>query len=299
MQNDRLEQTNHYLKQKIIQWLPTQSRTSTAIPGLMLSRYDHDSPPESCFYSPMIAVVVQGFKRSMIGNEEFYYGKNHCMVVSVDLPGIYHISDATPEEPFISVSIKLDKYIISQLLTEMAVKPQPITKEPMSSVMISTVSNQMLDTFLRLVELLDEPDNIPVLAPMMIKELHYYLLNSPLGESLRLANSSGNKVNQISKAISWLRDNYAEPLDVERLAKLVNMSSSTFHRHFRQVTTFSPLQFQKQLRLYEAERLMLMEGKDVKTVAFQVGYESPSQFSREYKRQFGDAPHRDMLKKRY
>lgn len=298
MQTTRLAQTNYYLKQKIMQWLPQQSRKSTAIPGLTLSRYDHDSPPENCFYSPMIAVVVQGFKRSMIGNKEFNYGENQCMVVSVDLPGIYYIWGATPEKPFISVSIKLDKHIISQLLTEMTIKPALSKDKQASQVMTSTVSLPILDAFLRLVELLDQPENCQIIAPMIIKELHYYLLSSDLGESLRLANSNGNKVNQISKAIDWLRNNFAQPLDIEDLAKLVNMSSSTFHRHFRQVTTYSPLQFQKQLRLYEAERLMLQEGKDVKTVAFQVGYESPSQFSREYKRQFGEAPHRDMLKKR-
>lgn len=298
MSNDRLEQTNYYLKQKIIQRLPHPSRESTAIPGLMLSRYDHDKPPESCFYRPMIALVVQGFKRSMIGNEEFNYGKNHYMVVSVDLPGVYHIVNATPEEPFISISITLDKHIISQLMTEMPIKTAfPKDKLP-SQVVVSSVSLPIINAFLRLVDLLDEPDNIKILAPMIIKEIHYYLLSSPLGESLQLVHSTGNKINQISTAIDWLRNNYAQSLDTEQLAKFVNMSSSTFHRHFRQVTTFSPLQFQKQLRLYEAERLMLVEGKDVKTVAFQVGYESPSQFSREYKRLFGEAPHRDMLKKR-
>ncbi|OCG00788.1 AraC family transcriptional regulator [Gilliamella sp. wkB112] len=298
MPNDRLEQTNYYLKRKIIQHLPRSARKSTVIPGFILSRHDNDSPQENCFYRPMIALVVQGFKRSMIGNEEFNYGKNHFMVVSVDLPGSYHITGATPAEPFISISIKLDKHIISQLLTEMPIKPTSLKRKPTSQVSVAEVSLPILESFLRLVDLLDEPENIQIIAPMIIKELHYYLLCSPVGESLRLANSSGTKINQISTAIDWLRNNYAKPLDIEQLAKFVNMSSSTFHRHFRQVTTFSPLQFQKQLRLYEAERLMLVEGKDVKTVAFQVGYESPSQFSREYKRQFGEAPHRDMLKKR-
>ncbi len=295
---DRLEQTNYYLKQKIFQHLPQSTRKATAIPGLMLSRYDNDNSQEKCFYRPMIALVVQGFKRSVVNNEAFNYGKNQFMVVSVDLPGSYHITGATSAEPFISISIKLDNHIISQLLTEMPIKPTTFKQKSASQISVSEVSQPILECFLRLVDLLDEPENIQIIAPMVIKELHYYLLCSPVGESLRLANSSGSKINQISTAIDWLRNNFAKPLDIEQLAKFVNMSSSTFHRHFRQVTTFSPLQFQKQLRLYEAERLMLVEGKDVKTVAFQVGYESPSQFSREYKRQFGEAPHRDMLKKR-
>lgn len=299
MHNDRLVQTHAYLKQKILQLLPQQARLSTDIPGLMISRYDHDRPPESCFYHPMIAMVVQGHKRSMIGNQTFIYGQGQCMVVGVDLPGVFHISRATPKDPFISISIKLDKHIISQLLSEMAIKPDLATNKPTSAVVVSTATHQIIDTFLRLIELLEQPQSIGFIAPLLIKELHYYLLNSPLGQSLRFSNLKGANLKQIAKAINWLRNNYTQPLDVDTLLKLVNMSSSTFHRHFRQVTTLSPLQFQKQLRLYEAERLMLQEGKDVKSVAFQVGYESQSQFSREYKRQFGASPNNDMLKKRY
>lgn len=297
MPTNRLEQTNKYLKEKILQWLPRQGQITTLIKGLMLSRIDQISMPESCIYKPMIATVIQGFKYSMIGNEEYFHGSNHYMVVGVDLSGVHHITQASPEEPFLSVSIGLDRYIINQLLTELPSKSTPPT-EPVSPVITSHITNAMLDAFLRLIELLDKPASIPILAPMIIREIHFHLINSVHEECCCLVNSCGTKVNQISRAINWLKKNYAEPLDVNNLARSVNMSSSTFHRHFRQFTTLSPLQFQKQLRLYEAERLMLLEGKDVKTVAYQVGYESPSQFSREYKRQFGEAPYRDVEKKR-
>lgn len=293
----RLEQTNAYLKEKMLQWLPEQNRISTPIEGLMLSRQDSVSHAESCFYQPMIAIVVQGFKRSMLTNAEYNYGAKHCMVVSLDMPGVYHITEASPEEPFLSISIKLDKYIISQLLTELPVAPDSMS-EAVSPVVVSEVSNEVLEAFLRLVELLDTPERIPVLAPMIIREIHFHLLNGVEGDCLRMVNTSGTKANQIAQAINWLRSNYAEPLNVNNLAKLVNMSTSTFHRHFRQVTTYSPLQFQKQLRLHEAERLMLLEGKDVKTAAFGVGYESTTQFNREYKRQFGESPYRDVSRKR-
>lgn len=295
--HEKLAQTNAYLKEKMLKWLPEQNRMSTAIDGLMLTRQDDINPPESCFYQPMIAVIVQGFKRSMIGNKEYQYGNNHCMVVGVDMPGIYHITGASPDEPFLSISIKLDRYIISQLITEMPLITNK-NKESVSAVIVSEITDTLLNAILRLVELLDQPASIPILAPMIIREIHFHLLNSVHGDCLRMVNTSGTKANQIAMAINWLRENYTAPLDVNNLAKLVNMSSSTFHRHFRHVTTFSPLQFQKQLRLYEAERLMLLEGKDVRTVAFDVGYESITQFSREYKRQFGDAPYRDVTKKR-
>lgn len=295
--DSRLMRTNAYLKEKMLQWLPQHNRISTAIDGLMLSRCDKVSNGERCFYQPMVAIVVQGFKRSMLANQEYNYGDKHCMVVGVDMPGVYHIAKASPEEPFLSLSIKLDRYIISQLLSEMPPVSGKIN-ESLSPVSVSEVTNEVLDACLRLVELLDNPAKIPVLAPMIIREIHFHLLSGVQGDCLRMVNTSGTKANHIAQAINWLRDNYAAPLDVDSLAKQVNMSSSTFHRHFRQVTTFSPLQFQKNLRLHEAERLMLLEGKDTRTAAFEVGYESTTQFNREYKRQFGESPHRDVTKKR-
>lgn len=293
----RLVQTNNLLKEKILKWLPQQDRINTAIDGLMLTRRDELSAPESCFYQPMVALLIQGTKRSTIGNEEYHYGQHYCMAVGVDMPGIFHITQASPKEPFLSISIKLDRYLITQLLPDVPQVAKKKNKSP-RAVVVAKVTNEILDAFLRLVELLDTPAKIPVLAPMIVREIHYHLLTGEQGECLRMVSTIGTQAFQIAQAINWLRENYTKPLHVDDLAKQVNMSTSTFHRHFRQVTTFSPLQFQKQLRLYEAERLMVLEGKDAQSAALEVGYESSSQFNREYKRQFGESPYRDMVKKR-
>lgn len=296
-----LERTNELLKEKMLQWLPKQDRISTLIDGLMLSRKDETDKMESCFYHPVIGVVVQGAKRSLIGNSEYRYGQYQYMIAGVDMPSINHMTDASPEKPFLALSIKLDRYLITKLTAEIFSELPP-EKELFDSnpegVLLGKVSHELLDAFLRLVQLLDHPSRIPVLAPMIIREIHYLLLTSSQGECLRAICTFGTQANRIAQAISWLRDNYKEPLNIEELAKRVYMAPSSFHRHFRRVTTISPLQFQKRLRLYEAERLMLVENKDALTAALEVGYGSATQFNREYKRQFGEPPFRNVSKKR-
>ena len=245
----------------------------------------------------MIALVVQGFKRSMIGDHEANYGELHCVTVGIDMPGVFHITDASSQAPFLSLSVKLDRRIITQLITE---APSIVTAQEgeVTPIVVDEASKDLLQAFSRLVELLDTPSRISVLAPMILREIHYYLLCGSQGKCLRLFNTNGTQANQIAQAISWLRENYTSPLRMEELARYVNMAPSTFNRHFKEVTSLSPLQFQKRLRLYEAERLMLIEGKDAGTAALMVGYESGSQFNREYKRQFGAPPRKDVAKKR-
>lgn len=285
------------LKAHMLQWLPASSRLETAIEGLALSRYDEDVSAMRCFYNPMVALVVQGFKRSMIGDHEANYGELHCVTVGIDMPGVFHITEASPQSPFLSLSVKLDRRIIAQLITE---DPSIVAagEEGWNPVVVDGAGRELLQAFVRLLELLDTPSRIPVLAPMILREIHYYLLCGSQGRCLRLFHTSGTQANQIAEAIAWLREHYADSLNMEDLARRVNMAPSTFNRHFKQVTSLSPLQFQKRLRLYEAERLMLMEGKDAGTAALMVGYESGSQFNREYKRQFGAPPRRDVAQKR-
>ena len=192
--------------------------------------------------------------------------------------------------------MKLDRRIIAQLMTE---DPSIVAAgEGDWNPVVDEASKELLQAFVRLVELLDTPSRIPVLAPMILREIHYYLLCGSQGRCLRLFSTTGTQANQIAEAISWLREHYADSLNMEDLARRVNMAPSTFNRHFKQVTSLSPLQFQKRLRLYEAERLMLLEGRDAGTAALMVGYESGSQFNREYKRQFGAPPRRDVTQKR-
>ena len=292
-----LPELNDSLKEKLLKWLPEQSRLETPIPGLALTRHDENTYAIRCFYTPMIALVVQGFKRSMIGDHEANYGELHCVTVGIDMPGVFHITDASPQAPFLSLSVKLDRRIITQLITEV---PSIVTAQEgeVTPIVVDEAGKDLLQVFSRLVELLDTPSRIPVLAPMIIREIHYYLLCGSQGKCLRLFNTNGTQANQIAQAISWLRENYTSPLRMEELARYVNMAPSTFNRHFKEVTSLSPLQFQKRLRLYEAERLMLLEGKDAGTAALMVGYESGSQFNREYKRQFGAPPRKDIAKKR-
>ena len=293
----QLHELNGSLKEKLLKWLPEQSRLETPISGLALTRHDENTSAIRCFYTPMIALVVQGFKRSMIGDHEANYGELHCVTVGIDMPGVFHITNASPQVPFLSLSVKLDRRIITQLITE---SPSLVAAQEgeVTPVVVDEVNKELLQAFSRLVELLDTPSRIPVLAPMIIREIHYYLLCGSQGKCLRLFNTSGTQANQIAQAISWLRENYTSPIRMEELARYVNMAPSTFNRHFKEVTSLSPLQFQKRLRLYEAERLMLLEGKDAGTAALMVGYESGSQFNREYKRQFGAPPRKDVAKKR-
>lgn len=289
-----LERTNRLLKEKILRWCPRAGQLPTVIQGLTLSRREDMNKLDSCFYKPTIGLIIQGFKRSIIGIEEFRYGQNHCLVVGVDMPSLSHLTVASPERPFLAVSLSLDKYLITRLATEIPASSRPESQASPRGMMVAEVDSGVLDAFLRLTELLEKPGQIPILAPLIIREIHYRLLIGPHGECLRMINTHGTQSNQISRAINWLRDNYREPLQVEALAKKLNMATSTFHRHFRQVTTLSPLQFQKRLRLYEAQRLMLTNDRDASTAALEVGYESATQFNREYKRLFGDPPHRDV-----
>jgi len=288
-----LERTNNLLKEKLLRWMPEPGRYPTAIDGLTISRRHDAKELTNCIYKPLVAVVVQGSKRSMIGSEEYRYGKNHCLVIGVDMPSANHVIVASPEQPFLAMALDLDKYLITQLAAEIPPSSR-LGNDSYKGMAVAEVDPDVLDAFLRLAELLEKPEQIPVLAPMIIREIHYRLLVGPQGERLRMVNTLGTQSNHIAKGITWLKDNFKEPLQVDELAKKVNMATSTFHRHFRQVTTLSPLQFQKRLRLYEAQRLMLVENEDATIAALAVGYESPTQFNREYKRQFGDPPHRHV-----
>jgi AraC-like DNA-binding protein len=279
------------LKEKILQLMPQAGRMETAITGFNISRRNEPTRPENCFYSPLVAIILQGNKRAVIANEEFHYGPNSCLMVGMHLPSVTHITNASVDEPFITMSLELNRYLIAQLSADL---PSAGKAKDTKSVAVFDAQPEMLDAFYRLMRLLDEPGQIPVLAPMIIREIHYRLLISPFGSHLRVVGTIGTQSNQIAQAISWLKENYAKPLHIDELSHKVHMAPSTFHRHFKQITSLSPLQFQKHLRLYEAQRLMLIDEHDASTAALAVGYESPTQFNREYKRLFGEPPRRDI-----
>ncbi|MBP1748787.1 MAG: rhaS 1 [Deltaproteobacteria bacterium] len=281
---------NNLLKEKLLRRLPETGLYPTAIEGFMIARHHAAKEIKNCVYKPLVAVIIQGSKRSIIGSEEYRYGENQCLIVGVDVPSANHVITASPERPFLAVALDLDQYLVTQLAAEVPPSAGP-GDGTYNGVAVAEVDPDLLSAFLRLLNLLDRPEQIPVLAPMIIREIHYRLLIGPQSGLLRRINTLGTQSNQIARAVTWLRDNYKEPLQVDELARKVNMATSTFHRHFRQVTTLSPLQFQKRLRLFEAQRLMLVEDRDASIAAITVGYESPTQFNREYKRMFGDPPH--------
>lgn len=292
-----LERINRLLKEKILCHMPHPDKYPTRIEGLFLSRREEVNQSESCFGKPSVAVVVQGSKCAVIGSTEYRYGENQCLVTGVDMPSAFYIVNPSAERPFLAVALDLDCYMLTQLAAE--IPPPPKTPpQACHGVFISDVEPDFLAAFLRLVELLEKPEQIPVRAPMIIREIHYLLLIGSQGSSLRQLNTLGTQSNQVSQAISWLRDNYKEPFKVDELAHLVNMGTSTFHRHFKMVTGLSPLQYHKRLRLYEAQRLMLSAEQSAGCAALAVGYESETQFNREYKRLFGEPPHRDVVFRR-
>lgn len=292
--NSRIDAANvkALLKEKMRRRMPVSGDYPSIIEGFSTHRRE-ERARENCFYKPQILLVVQGEKRSLMGRYEYRFNEDNCLITGVDMPSASYLADASPENPFMCMSLALDKGLLIQLAAE---TPPLGGWEGVSSsgVLLLGLEPVILDAFLRLVELLDTPEQAPVLAPLLKREIHYRLLVGPNGDFLRSIHTLGSQSNQVSRAITWLKDNFREPLQVEALAARVNMATSTFHKHFKQVTSISPLQYQKRLRLYEAQRLMLAEAQNASGAALAVGYESPTQFNREYKRMFGEPPHRDV-----
>ncbi|CCH09876.1 AraC family transcriptional regulator [Achromobacter xylosoxidans] len=265
----------------------------TAIAGLGLFRRDAVAPACACLVEPSIVLVVQGAKQMWIGGQAFPYDTSRFLITSLDLPGDSEVTAATPEHPCLGLALKLDLRILAELIAQ-GDTLAPRERAQGIGVGIGTATPTILAPFTRLLALLDEPDAIPVLAPLVLREIHYRLLMSDQAARLRQITAVDGQGQRIARAISWLKRHYALPLRVEDLAARVQMSPPTFHHHFRQLTAMSPLQYQKWLRLNEARRLMLNEYLDVASAAFKVGYESPSQFSREYSRLYGVPPKRDI-----
>jgi AraC-like DNA-binding protein len=265
----------------------------TAIEQLDLTRSDAVSTALHSVFQPILALVVQGQKQALLGEETYQYGAGQYLVVSVDLPMSGFVTQATPDKPYLGLKLSLDPIQLCDLVAQMS--PSWGKKEnSLRGISVSNVDARLIECALRLVKLLDTPHHIPMLAPMMIRELYYYLLVGEQGEAMRQIATSGSNMQRIARAIKLLKAEFAQLMRVEDLARQVGMSTSSFHQHFKQVTSMSPLQYQKQLRLLEARRLMLAEDFDATSAAYQVGYESPSQFSREYARRFGAPPIRDI-----
>jgi AraC-like DNA-binding protein len=292
-EDEPLERAIETFKDKIARLTAEGELHLTAIPGLSLFRREAVTEPISGMYEPSICMVAQGAKRVLLGSDSFVYDAHHFLVTSVHLPTVVQIIDASPEKPYLGLRLTLDQRQISRLLVDGNL---PMPRAPKSSRGMATgaVTLPLLDAVQRLVDLLGEERDIPILAPIIQQEIVYRLLVGDQGERLRQIATGGSQSNQVARALEWLKGNFTQPLRIDDLARQAGMSASTFHHHFRSVTALSPLQYLKQLRLREARRLMLAEHCDAATAAFQVGYESPSQFSREYSRLFGAPPLRDI-----
>lgn len=265
---------------------------SEAIASLCLYRASRPGGAVPVLYRPSLCIIAQGTKEVRLGDEAFRYNPAHYLLTSVDLPVVGQILEATQKAPYLSLSLNLEPADIQGLTLDRDLPTAPLSASS-RGIAVSQLDPELLDAVLRLVRLLERPRDIPILAPLIIREIQYRLLMGEQEGYLRRMMAANSEVQRIARAIHWLKLHFAEPIRIEEVAREAFMSPSGLYHHFKAVTAMSPLQYQKQLRLQEARRLLLSEGLDAATAGFRVGYESPSQFSREYRRQFGAPPLRD------
>jgi AraC-like DNA-binding protein len=291
--SNSVEISHEALAERIARWTGDENAVTTAIPSLTFHRWEHPTEPTSYTLESSICLIAQGRKRVLLGEESYVYDAHHFLITSVDLPIVAQIIEASEEKPYLGLTLQLDPREIAQLMVDSNI-PAPRARQASRGMAVGELSMPLLSAFLRLIDLLDEPSSIPILAPLVQREILYRLLVGEQSARLQQIAAAGSHGHQIGRAIEWLKDNFTRPFRVDDLANYTGMSTSSLHQHFRALTAMSPLQFQKRLRLNEARRLMLTEHLDAGTAAFQVGYESPSQFSREYSRLFGAPPLRDI-----
>ena len=268
---------------------PTQAHRP--LPNVMVAASQMPPAPFAYMAEPVFAVVAQGAKRVVLGKQAFDYAAGQYLIVSVALPLTSHVMQASTTEPFLGFGLTLKPDAIAALLLETDA-PRMAKTEP-AGIAVSGLTDELLDPIVRLLRLVDRPADIPVLLPAVEREILWRLISSEQGAMVRQLGLSDSRMTQVGRAIRWLRDHYAETVRIEDLADMAGMSITSFHRHFLAVTSLSPIQFQKHIRLQEA-RSRLLSSQDVASVGFAVGYDSPSQFSREYRRLFGAPPSQDV-----
>lgn len=261
----------------------------TPVPGLTTIRATAPGGLDHAILQPLVCLVLQGRKQVTMGAQTFAFGAGDSLLITADVPTTSQITQASAIEPYMSLVLHLDPVVIAELCVEMGVSPS----SPLMPVQVQATDAEVADAALRLMHLLDRPGSVPVLRAQLVREMHYWLLAGRHGAAIRQLGQPQSHARRIGRAVAVLRAEFRRPLTVERLAEIAGMSPSSFHHHFRAVTSLTPLQFQKQLRLIEARRLMVGEGLSASSAAFAVGYESVSQFTREYRRMFGRPPARD------
>jgi len=265
----------------------------TPMPGLFVIRRDKPTDATPGMYNPVVCFVLQGEKDVWTGSKVYRYNSTNYLVSCMDIPATAQVVAASPKQPFICLKLELQPSMVYEILQE--TPSAEIQREKAEGgFFVEKVTAELADAFARLMKALENKNDLNVLAPSIIREIHYRLMSSRYGMKIRQLGVAGSKTQRIRKVVERLQKEYAMPLKVAVLAQMANMSPSSFHLHFRQATSMSPLQYQKQIRLQEARRLLSIETLDAASVAFKVGYESPSQFSREYRRLFGQPPMRDI-----
>lgn len=261
-----------------------------ALDGLFLSHAEQPSGILRSIYRTSFCVVLQGSKISLLGEQAWRYTEGQYLIASMDLPVTAQIVEASPKRPYMAFSLAIDPAMVAELAMDLGDEPASVERDPL---VVGQLERSLLDSLIRLFELLDAPRDLPVLAPLIRREIVWRLLTGPKGGSLRQIGLPGGTVARIARVLRWITDHYAEAIRIEDLANMAAMSTASLHRHFKAATTLSPIQFQKQVRLQAARRLLLSEGNEVASAGFAVGYESASQFNRDYRRLFGQPPGRD------
>jgi AraC-like DNA-binding protein len=293
-----LVEVRRELARKIAKRAVAEGNTRTEVPGMQLNRRSAPTACASAAYEPMLIVFAQGQKRINVGKTTYLCNGSNFLLTSIDLPVVSQVIAATKKEPLLGLVLKLDMPLVREILS---LQEFYLSKESGDArgMAVGVTSFELLEACSRLVDLLDAPQDIPFLSSLIQREIIYRLLRSPQGKHLRAIATLGEQSHRTSKAVEWLRMNYAKPLRIEDLATMARMGVSTLHHQFRSLTAMSPLQYQKQLRLHVARERMIYGGMDAASAAFEVGYESASQFNREYSRFFGQPPMRDVKARRF
>ncbi len=279
------------VKNKVLSKLTSSGQYNTEIFGMQFFRESEPNKINRCFHTPFIILMLNGEKHSIFGSEEFIYGAGKYVVASVDYPVASYVTGISENSPYLSILLPVDNNIVFDIISK-----ESVSDKCFCGISVADVTDNILNAFSRLIDLVDTPDDIDTIAPMIVKEIHYRILKGPIGNSLKAINIYGSKSGRIMQAIQYLKAHYTENIKIDDLASMVNMAPSTFNRYFRTITTLSPLQYQKRLRLYEAQRLMFMEDFNATTACFEVGYNSLHQFNREYKKVFGEPPYNNVKK---
>ncbi|MEZ5810958.1 MAG: AraC family transcriptional regulator [Rhizobiaceae bacterium] len=264
----------------------------TPLGGLSLAVTEAPLGPIHGVYRPSMCIVLQGAKLSQLAGQSYRYAAGKCLITSLEVPVRAEIIEASAQAPYVAIVVTIEPTVVAELLLELAQGDVPAA--PVSNALsVHPLDGELIDPLERMLALAGRPRDIAVLGPMIRREITWRLLNGPQGAVMRQIGLTDSRTARISRSIAWVRENFTDTISVPHLAGLAGMSSATFHRHFKAATAMTPVQFQKSLRLQEARRLLLSEGSDVAQVGFAIGYESPSQFSREYRRMFGAPPGRD------